>query len=833
MRYKLILLLGVGLVLVLLGAGLWGYGRRGTSSPSVATPSVTLSVPDRVSPLSPSSPRFTPTPTPTPSATPTPTPTWTPTWTPTPTPVLQVRDWLWLQEDGATTAALRAAAQNAAGEERIHLQVLLAQTLRRQGRVQGAIDIITALMADSATPATIRPFLILEQARLLRAQGRYSEAVGTLETWLSSATGVLVGRGYYELARLYRDQGMVDKAIDAYRRAVQHAGEVERRTWRYELAAYLAAEGRVTDALAAYMALADETQDPAARAQTLLTVGRLQLQLGNTAAAMEVFRQVLELAANTRQGRQPAQINRRAVSAAYDALRGLLANGQAVDDYTRGVIDVEAGAYAVAVQVLVRYLDTVEPHFGDAHAYLARALEGTGNALAAVEQWETLIATHPECPCWGDAWFNLARLYRRQGNRAQAYQVLQRLIRHPRASQALRARARLQAADDLVALGEEDTALPEYVRLAQEPVSPNIRYRAALTAAVLAYPVRADIGLTAVRVALAQDPPPVWADPLRYWEGRLLLAQGRQAEAVMVWRELATRRPLSYYAFRAAEQLQELGVDPGPWWTGQVPDAGAEVLPVPSRAVEVFLQQYTLSPAVRTALQRGAAYATVGLPVTADRYFRQAIAAIAEPDVLLALGETFIGMGMPHLGVQVGVRFLQVTGISLNEAPPQLWPLLYPTPARRFVEQVAAAYDVDPALLFAMMRQESRFLPWATSPAQAQGVMQLIPDTARYVARQMGVPAAAEELYRPVWNIPMGVFYFADALRRFGGQVPVALAVYNAGPGNAARWVQRWGEDLDVFLERIPFLETRTYLREVLRQAAVYRALYYCPRPTC
>ena len=139
--------------------------------------------------------------------------------------------------------------------------------------------------------------------------------------------------------------------------------------------------------------------------------------------------------------------------------------------------------------------------------------------------------------------------------------------------------------------------------------------------------------------------------------------------------------------------------------------------------------------------------------------------------------------------------------------------------------------EVDPAALFAVVRQESRFRTDAVSSAGARGLMQLMPATARETAEKVGVAYSRSRLTDdPAYNALLGSTYLADQLRAFDGSLVLAAAAYNAGPGNARKWIRQFGDprspDVDpvVWIERIPYQETRKYVQRVLGNYVVYRA---------
>jgi soluble lytic murein transglycosylase len=155
------------------------------------------------------------------------------------------------------------------------------------------------------------------------------------------------------------------------------------------------------------------------------------------------------------------------------------------------------------------------------------------------------------------------------------------------------------------------------------------------------------------------------------------------------------------------------------------------------------------------------------------------------------------------------------------------WELAFPRPYLDVVQREAAQAGVEPALVYAVMREESQFDADAVSPANAYGLMQLIVPTARNVARAAHLPFGPEALKRPKINVALG----CRELSRLGGLFPdnplLAVPAYNAGPGRAARWLRdRPSLDFDLWVERIPYQETRRYTKRVLSSRAVYSYLY-------
>ena len=159
---------------------------------------------------------------------------------------------------------------------------------------------------------------------------------------------------------------------------------------------------------------------------------------------------------------------------------------------------------------------------------------------------------------------------------------------------------------------------------------------------------------------------------------------------------------------------------------------------------------------------------------------------------------------------------------------------LYPAAYRDLIERFAKQYDIDKAVFFGLIRQESTFLRAVVSHAGAVGLSQLMPATAEEMAnriRRLGGPdyfsgEGTLNLTDPELNVHIGAFYFNRLMQRFDNDILLALMAYNGGQGRVRRWRAESDLPSDFFMETVPFRETREYSRRVLGAAAIYRALY-------
>jgi soluble lytic murein transglycosylase len=326
-----------------------------------------------------------------------------------------------------------------------------------------------------------------------------------------------------------------------------------------------------------------------------------------------------------------------------------------------------------------------------------------------------------------------------------------------------------------------------------------------------------------------------------YWAGRAWQRLGRTADAQSRWRTIIGREPRSYYAMLAARRLDEK-----PWAPAS---AGAterrdwrDHPAIPARFAEAaqghmmrasLLDLVGLTPEAgieRDALFREANALQVAPPAATAP--REPTGATGTPRIspdtasarALAASYAFSGAGFPSRAILLAERAMAL-GLELDATD---WRLLYPITHRAVIAAEASRHRIDPALVPALIRQESRFTPTALSPAGARGLMQIMPTVGRSLARARSIsPWEDVMLYQPDVNIELGTAHLASELRRTGVSTAHALAAYNAGGSRLARWrTMRGADDPEVFIERIPFVETRDYVRIVLRNREFYRALY-------
>lgn len=157
--------------------------------------------------------------------------------------------------------------------------------------------------------------------------------------------------------------------------------------------------------------------------------------------------------------------------------------------------------------------------------------------------------------------------------------------------------------------------------------------------------------------------------------------------------------------------------------------------------------------------------------------------------------------------------------------------VFYPQPHHDMVMNACLEYQIDPYLVFGIIRAESKFQSQALSPAGAIGLMQIMPTTGQWIAEQQGIEDFdPSQLHDPETNIYFGCWYLNSLSKEFNGQIPLMVAAYNAGRGTVQQWTADniWDGNPDE-LDRIPFEETRLYVGMVLKNYEAYKVIYSEP----
>jgi soluble lytic murein transglycosylase len=302
-----------------------------------------------------------------------------------------------------------------------------------------------------------------------------------------------------------------------------------------------------------------------------------------------------------------------------------------------------------------------------------------------------------------------------------------------------------------------------------------------------------------------------------FWAGKWATILGKQEEAVTAYKSVISEFPYSYYAWRSASIL---GLNVGNFDNLRLmnPTIIPFQRPVPPAGSETFKELYLLGQDRDAWLQWETEFQSKNQPSVAEEF--------TEGLMKLTKGEYLIGIE-------------KIAKLEDREKPAEkaeyqalsqksiYWQARYPFPYFQEIEKWSISRQLNPLLVTALMRQESRFQAKIKSPVGATGLMQVMPSTAAWIAPQMNADIKKINLENANDNIMLGTWYLDYTHRQYSNNSMLAIASYNAGPGNVAKWLQTIPKkDPDEFVEEIPFDETKNYVRQVFGNYWNYLRLY-------
>jgi len=293
-----------------------------------------------------------------------------------------------------------------------------------------------------------------------------------------------------------------------------------------------------------------------------------------------------------------------------------------------------------------------------------------------------------------------------------------------------------------------------------------------------------------------------------YWLGRTF-AELNDTTTAKIHFENAAKYPLTYYGQLSAQTL--------------LPGKAALKLPASTMPTEDDFARFKERDTVKVI----GLVNSVGLEKLAPLFFNQMARTLSSPGEAKLLSELAKVMKLPQSSVRLAK-------IAFNRGLP-VADYAYPTNMMPKYKEINV--PVEPALIYALSRQESEFNPVAKSSAGARGIMQIMPRTARAIARQHKIRYRRSSLTKkPSYNVMLGVAHLGDLLASYNGSYIMTLVAYNAGGGRVKNWVKDFGDpresavDAIDWVERIPFTETRNYVKKILTSVQIYRARLNDPK---
>ena len=696
----------------------------------------------------------------------------------------------WRNWDGAVEALTAGDPDTALAPPR--WWYVLGTALAAAGNDEGAAAALARFVA--AMPEGNRE-AVAARSRLVRLEvGRVPSTV-TVEAVaeLRGLSPVAAGWTALEAARTLAEEGEAEAVWGLL--ALAGDPTMRNRGWRLASDAW-AVRGDTVRALEALADVAPSADDGSpSQAAVLGLTWRYQLALGDTAAAVSAM---WDLLSRTTRGADATE--------AALALWSMDVAGPDPDRYRQLARALGNGReYGAAVRAWEAALGAGAILSQAERMALARAYNGSRDRDAAVAVYRELSASSsPETAARAlRAWADIRRVQGRHGDmRILEDRLVERFPAHPEALDVI-----FFAGDDHHDGGRLAEALDHY----RQVVSMSSAADRAGLARMRWAQIHLSRGETAAAAEVFRGYLTEFPNGRRWEEAAFWGSQATATEESASWVAEALARlqrdsPLSYYALLAAEAE-------GAEFAAALPEGPP--VPAPDGVLNEELELLALLE--EAGLEEGVAVHAASVAQTAR-------SAEDSDDLLLRLAIALNEIGRTREAIELGWE-LRRRGRPWDRT---LARIIFPFPYQDLVTARAEELGLDPYLVAGLIRQESAFAPAVVSSAGAVGLMQVLPGTGKELAGRVGPRGfRAEFLKTPELNVHLGTTYLARLMERYEGDLPLVLSAYNAGPTRANRW-QRFPEAENPlrFTERIPFGETRSYVKNVTRNRALYRWLY-------
>jgi soluble lytic murein transglycosylase len=737
----------------------------------------------------------------------------------------------YLQSIGDCGAARREfaaiAAEDALPDDTAEARYRLGLCYLRDKAPAEAATVLTQLLSTAPTTDTHRIPATFLLGEALAGLGRWAEAESSYAAYLPQVPE-LSTLTWQQIGAARKAAGDPLRAAEAYSTALRTSPDWESTVViRRTLADLALTRKDIPAAVAQYDLLRSASASPAWIAEMQWLAGAALAQAGDAAKPSEAAKQRWQAAMDA----DPTS------TYAHQALAALVEAGVPVDEYQRGLVNYFNDKYALASAAFDR-LRAVDPagRKGDAWYYAGLSYLRQGQTERGLAELGNLIAAYPDNPHWAEAWLAQADARAQAGDLAGAITTYRQFAgQRPDAPQAPTALWR--AANWQEEAGDTSGAAEALRALARKYPAADEGWRA-YQAAGLIYFRRKDWQRAAEtwREMAEANLEPFTKPVAHYWLGRAQAAGGDNETAKQSWQKAVQADPLSYYGLRAAAWLEK-----------SASQQAMPTAPTEKRALSTGAEDRA---DLTTWLSGWAGEGSLALSadVTSDANWRRGQALLdlgrradglsawggvqarytKEPWALAALALAFRDAGANRLSILSAEQLAALSPAGdAQGTPAALRRLAYPLPFAELIQQDASKQGLDPLLVAAVIRQESRFEPAVTSTAGAGGLMQLMPATAEWIAGQRGRrDFEQEQAYWPYINVDFGTYYLSWALQQLDGSLPAALSGYNGGPGNGDRWRKLAPDDDDLMVALIDFGETRIYVQQVLNQYLAYRRLY-------
>ncbi|NMA12821.1 MAG: tetratricopeptide repeat protein [Chloroflexi bacterium] len=775
---------------------------------------------------------YTQTPIP-PTATPTLVPTQTPTPMPTPPPeyritrgeyLLQIGDYdqsahvfnATLDENPAEP--IRAAA--------IHGLALIDYKKQDYESCQNRlIDGLNEISADES-----RMELWFLMADCTRELGLAEEEINALTEYMKLNPNTQLKDEIYErIGDASYKIGSYETARDAYLEVTNEKSvNAVSSVWMKIADSYIGLKDQ-TSAIQTWLTVYEQTTDNAQKARVDYLLAQTYLDLDSPDQAYARF--------------QDAVNNYPQSYDSYASLLALINAAQPVNEYQRGLINYYRGQYALASEAFYRLMDNDPLHDGSAWYFIGVCDMYLANYEKAIESFNNLINRFPENQYYADAWDEKSYIsWYYLGNFGTGAQTLLDYVKkHPDQPSAPKF---LYMAGRILERGDRLTdAANQWERLIDEYPLYEQSQEALFQAALARYRAKSyDSALASFNRLLLVSSIPGDIARAHYWIAKVYEKLGSNADAQKNYQLAAEDSPTDFYTERAKDVL----ANREPFEFANAYDLKVDLVQARAVADQWIRLTFSLDDSVRLdqpeELLQDASYLKAN-ELWRNGYFSRALNEFENlrikynDDAINSyrLLNRMIDLGAWRPAVYTSRQILTLAGLKEDirtlEAPNYFNLIRYGTWYNEIVESVSADFNIHPFILYGLMRQESMYDPWIASHAGAQGLMQIMPATAKELAEKLKWPTDYTEadLLRAVVAVTFSGSFLSTQRSYFSNNDVYMLASYNGGAGNTTGWIDLAGGDIDLFIELIRFEETRIYIRHVYEFARMYERFYSIP----
>ncbi|CAI2717472.1 tRNA (adenosine(37)-N6)-dimethylallyltransferase MiaA [Nitrospina watsonii] len=644
----------------------------------------------------------------------------------------------------------------------------------------------------------LEDYIILHQARSQTALGRYAQALAELDQLATQfPQSLLIARAHWLKADIHRLQNQPESALHQLQAAYRLIGKQD----------YLEdSQETLPDMLGQQAALYEQLEDAQGLYDTYRTFYVTYPDHPKAANAADRMEQLAQQPGVTVRSLSLRERARR--------LRTLLrqAHFETVIEETRS---------------LMKTSDRILP--GRFYFILADAYQGLRDRAAANDVLQEFMRRYPQHRRVPKAAFTVARNLWNLGNRDGAREGFEQVAKSAR-RRDLKTEALFIVGKIYEEAKDEAAALRTYRALAKDHAQTEFGQQAAWQIGWVHYRAgRWQEAASQFRANRKRSPQGDLVDKNAFWLAKSLEQLNRHEDAHEVYADLIAQYPYTYYGLQAQNKLD-------------------------ASTTPHILEQAEATPILKTSVSTpGGLPESPGRALNDDERFH-----FSRAEELIRLGfHRMAREEMRWVARSVRKNYSGVLWLSHwfnrahafadsqrllalyrgfktrhgeKELPEAFWKNYYPPAYLHKIHHSAGKFQVDPLLVISLMRQESLYDTWSVSPAGARGLMQLMPKTASRMHRQSGLDEDfdTERLFDPNFNIHLGVRYLSRLVREHHGNRIHILIAYNAGPTVLAAWQWRFGDidDPDVFIESIPYPETRKYVKLVSRNHDLYKRLY-------